>query len=62
MMYYSVSVLFLLFKVVSLQGDNVSVQYNGGILPDIILLTKRCYHNNSGTLLNGMKRFCLCSL
>ena len=39
---------------------NVSVQYNGGILPDIILLTQ-CYHHR-GTRLNAMKRFCLCSL
>ena len=38
----------------------VSVQYNGGLLPDIILLTQCYYHR--GTLLNAMKRFCLCSL
>ena len=25
---------------------NVSVQYNGGLLPDIILLTKCYYHRN----------------
>ena len=34
---------------------NVSVQYNGGLLPDIILLTQ-CYYD-SGTRLNAMKRF-----
>ena len=39
---------------------NVSVQYNGGLLPDIILLTQ-CYLHR-GTLLNAMKRFCICSL
>ena len=39
---------------------NVSVQYNDGLLPDIILLTQGCYHR--GTHFNVMKRFCLCSL
>ena len=39
---------------------NVSVQYNGGLLPDIMLLTQCYYHR--GTLLNAMKRFCICSL
>ena len=41
---------------------NVSVQYNGGLLPDIMLLTQCYYHNNRGTRLNAMKRFCICSL
>ena len=36
---------------------NVSVQYNGGLLPDIILLTQGYYHR--GTRLNAMKRFCI---
>ena len=36
------------------------VQYNGGLLPDIILLTQGYYHR--GTRLNAMKRFCICSL
>ena len=36
-----------------------SVQYNGGFLPDIILLTQCYYH--WGTRLNAMKRL-LCSL
>ena len=35
---------------------NVSVQYNGGFLPDIILLTLCYYHR--GTRLYAMKRFC----
>ena len=39
---------------------NVSVQYNDGHLPDIILLTQCYYHR--GTHLNAMKMFCLCSL
>ena len=39
---------------------NVSVQYNGGLLPDIILLTQCYYHR--GTRLNATKRFCICSL
>ena len=34
---------------------NVSVQYDGGFLPDIILLTQ-CYLHQ-GTCLNAMKRF-----
>ena len=36
---------------------NVSVQYNGGFLPDIILLTL-CYCYHRGTRLNAMKSFC----
>ena len=39
---------------------NVNVQYNGGLLSDIILLTQCYYHR--GTRLNAMKRFCICSL
>ena len=35
---------------------NVSVQYNDGSLPDIILLTQGCYH--WGTHLNPTKRSC----
>ena len=34
---------------------NVSVQYNDGFLPDIILLTQGYHHR--GTHLNAMKRF-----
>ena len=40
---------------------NVSVQYNGGLLPDIILLLTQCYFHR-GTRLYAMKRFCVCSL
>ena len=39
---------------------NVSLQYNGGLLPDIILLTQCYYHR--GTRLNAMQLFGLCSL
>ena len=40
---------------------NVSVQYNGGLLPDIILLAQ-CYLHR-GTCLNAMKSFfCICRL
>ena len=36
---------------------NVNVQYNGGLLPDSILLTQCCFHRE--TRLNAMKRFCI---
>ena len=40
---------------------DVSVQYNGGLLPDIILLAQCYYHR--GTRLNAMKTFfCIRSL
>ena len=38
---------------------NVSVQNDGGFLPDIILSTQ-CYCHR-GTRLNAMKRFCIFS-
>ena len=38
---------------------NKSVQYDGGFLPDIIVLTQCYYHR--GTRLNAMKRFCIFS-
>ena len=34
---------------------NASAQYNGGLLPDIILLTQCYYHR--GTRLNALKSF-----
>ena len=52
--------LFLLFFWCPCMAINVIVQYNGGLLPDIILLTQ-CYLHR-GTCLNAMKRFCICSL
>ena len=36
---------------------NVNVQYNGGLLPDIILFPQ-CYLHR-GTCLNAMKMFCI---
>ena len=39
---------------------NISVQYNGGLLPDIILLTQGYYPR--GTRLNNMQWLCLHSL
>ena len=39
---------------------DISVQYNGGLLPDIILLTQGYDHR--GTRLNTMWRFCLYNL
>ena len=55
MVYYIVSGLFLLFFWCPCMASNVRVQYNGGFLPDIILLTQCYYHR--GTRLNAMKRF-----
>ena len=63
LLHFKLYVLFcLLFCCVWWPGmaNNVSVQYNGGSLPDIILLTQGYYH--WGTYLNAMKRFCICSL
>ena len=40
MMYYIVSVLFLMSVWCPCMAINVGVQYNGGLLPDIILLTQ----------------------
>ena len=57
-MYYNVFLFgFCLVKFFSCpcMTINVSVQRNGGFLPDIILLTQFYYHR--GTRLNAMKRF-----
>ena len=46
MMYYIVSVLFLLFVWCPCMAINVSVQYNGGLLPyQYILLLTQCYYH-----------------
>ena len=58
--YYIVSVCFCFF-LCPCMAINVSVQYNGGLLHGIILLTQQCYYHR-GTHLNAMKRFCICSL
>ena len=47
MMYYTVSVLFLLFVWCPCMAINVSVQYNGGLLPGILLLPQ-CYYCTIG--------------
>ena len=51
MVYDIVSGLFLLFFWCPCRASNVSVQYNGGLLPDIVLLTQCYYHR--GTRLLG---------
>ena len=60
LVYYIVSVLFLLFFWCPCMAIDVSVQYNGGLLPDIILLTQCYFHR--GARLNAMNRICICSL
>ena len=55
MVYYVVSVLFLLFFWFPCMAINIGVQYNSGLLPDIILLTQCYFHR--GTRLNAMKSF-----
>ena len=52
--------VFTVFVWCPCMAINVSVQYNGGLLPDIILLTQCYYHR--GTRSSAMKRFCICSL
>ena len=59
-LYYIGSVSFLLFVWCPCMAINVSVQFNSGLLPDIILLTQCYYHR--GTCLNVIKMFCICSL
>ena len=61
MAYDIISVLFLLFFWCPCMAiNNVSVQHNGGLLPDIILLTQCGPHR--GTRLNATKKFCFSSL
>ena len=55
--------MFLFVKVFGCpcMAIDVSVQYNGGLLHDIKLLTQCYYHR--GTRFNAMmKKFCICSL
>ena len=52
--------VFTVFFWCPCMAINVRVQYNGGLLPGIILLTQCYFHR--GTRLNAMKRFCICSL
>ena len=60
MMYYVVSVLFLMSVRCPCMAMYVSVQYNGGLLPDIILLTQCYYHR--GTRLNVHGYVCKCTV
>ena len=57
MMSHTTTVLSLLFFRCPCMAINVRVQYNGGVLPDIILLTQWYHHR--GTRLNAMKKFCI---
>ena len=45
----------------SLAINNVvsAVQYDGGLLSDIIILLTQCYYLLGGTRLNAMKRCCV---
>ena len=45
--YYIVSVLFLLLVWCPCMAIYVSVQYNGGLLPDTTLLTQCYYHRGT---------------
>ena len=66
MVYFIVSGLFLLFFWCPCMVINVNVRYNGGLLPDIILLSDIIlltqYYFHQETRLNAMKRFSICSL
>ena len=59
-MYYCTVVMLGCYDKWLCMVIHISVQYNGGLLPDIILLTQ-CYFYR-GTRLNALKRFCICSL
>ena len=53
--------VFTVFFWCPCMAINASVQFNdGGLLPDIILLTQCYFHR--GTRLYAMKSFCICSL
>ena len=55
MVYYIVSGVLLMFFWCPCMAINVSVvQYNGGLLPDIIMLTQCYFHRGT-----AMKRFCI---
>ena len=53
MLYYTIYVLFLFFVWCPCMAINVSVQYNGGLLLDIILLNQ-CYYNRGIRLKNAI--------
>ena len=55
--HYIVSGVLLMFFWCPCMAIIVSVQFNDGLLPDIILLTQYYFHR--GTRLNVVKRFCI---
>ena len=59
-MYYSV-LYFAMFGGSAWRLIYISVQYNGGLLPDIILLTQDYYYHR-GIRLNTMQWLCLYSI
>ena len=59
MLHYIVSVLFSFLVWCPYMVTDVSVQHDGGLIPDMILLTPYYYHRGTG--LNALKRFCICS-
>ena len=61
MVYYFVFV-FDVFLVCPCMAINVSVQYNGGRLPDIIILLTQCYRHQGTLLIPRRVFFCICSL
>ena len=61
-MYYIASVLFLLILWCPCMATNVSVQYNGGLLPDITVDPMIFPIGEPVYQVNAMKRFCICSL
>ena len=54
-------VLFYCIFLCPCMAINVSVQYNGGLLPDIVMVLTQGYFH-LGTRQYAMKRFCFCSL
>ena len=53
--------VFLVFVLVSYMVTNVSVQYNGGLLMDIVMLNLCDYNCNLGNPFNTMESSCLYS-
>ena len=58
MVYYTVPVLFLLAFWCPCMAINVSIQYNGGFLTDVILLTQ-CYLHRGTRIIPGRRYVCV---